>query len=87
MKTDGERKIIICFYPCASVLQSINFLFFLRVFYAAISVSILISMAEAVISKNEAERKTMSANLELRRSGMLIERECTSIVSSRGATC
>ncbi len=36
-----------------SVLQSINFLFFLRVFHAAISVSALISRAEAVISEQE----------------------------------
>ena len=36
-----------------SVLQSINFCFFLRVFHAAISVSALISRAEAVISEQE----------------------------------
>jgi len=36
-----------------SVLQSINILFFQRVFHAAISVSALISRAEAVISEQE----------------------------------
>jgi len=36
-----------------TVLQSINFLFFLRVFHAAIVVSALISRAKAVISKQE----------------------------------
>ncbi len=35
------------------VLLSINFLFFMRVFHAAISVSALISRAEAVISEQE----------------------------------
>lgn len=36
-----------------SILLSINFLFFMRVFHAAISVSALISRAEAVISEQE----------------------------------
>jgi len=40
-------------YLFLSVLQSINFLFFLRVFHAAIVVSALISRAKAVISKQE----------------------------------